>query len=132
MHIGTAEKASKTECVFFPAPGHWKPPTLLPSMTDPHLLPITLQPKQESAEQKQKRQDALYDDTLETMPVKIGDLSVITFTKHFKYLGGYCSYFLKVNYDVDERFSQASSAMGALNHFWSDRSVNDYSKYLIF
>ena len=24
MHIGTTEKALKTECVFFPAPGHFK------------------------------------------------------------------------------------------------------------
>ena len=66
------------------------------------------------------------------MPVKIGDLGEITFTKHFKYLGGYCSYSLKDHYDVDKRLSQASSAMEALNNFWSDTAVNDYSKYLIF
>ena len=60
-------------------------------------------------------------------PVEIGDLGVITFTKHVKYLGGYCSYSLKDDYDVNERLSQASSAMGALNI-----AVNDYSKYLIF
>ena len=36
MHIGLAEKASKTECVFFPAPGHWKSPALPPLSTDPH------------------------------------------------------------------------------------------------
>ena len=28
MHIGTTEKASKTECVFFPAPGHFDPPAI--------------------------------------------------------------------------------------------------------
>ena len=132
MHIGSAEKASKTKCVFSPAPGHWNPPTLPPSTSDSHLQPITLSPKQESAEQKQKRQDALYDEAPETMPVSIGGLGVITFTKHFKYLGGYCSYSLKDDYDVNERLSQASSAMGVLNTFWADAAVDDYSKYLIF
>ena len=66
------------------------------------------------------------------MPIKIGDLGIITFTKHFKYLGGYCYYSLKDDCDVDEPLSQASSAMGALNSFWYYRAVDDYSKYLIF
>ena len=66
------------------------------------------------------------------MPIKIGNLGIITFTRHFKYLGGYCSYSLKNDYDVDKRLSQAFSAMGALSHFWSDRAVDDHSKYLIF
>ena len=74
----------------------------------------------------------MYDDSPKAMPVKIGDLGVITFTKHFKYLGGYCSHSLKDDYDIAERLSQASSAMGALNHFWSDRAVDDYIKYPIF
>ena len=95
-------------------------------------MPVTLQPTQESAEQNQKHHDALYDAALETMPINIGDLGIITFTKHFKYLRGYCFYSLKEDYDVDERLLQASSAMGALNSFWSDRAVDDYSKYIIF
>ena len=132
IHIGTLKKESKTECVFFPAPGHFKPPTLPPSPTYYHQLPVTLQPKQESAKKNQKRRDALYDVAPETMPIKIGDLGIITFTKHFKYMGGYYSYSLKDDYDVGERLSQASSTMGALNRFWSDRAVDDYSKYLIF
>ena len=61
------------------------------------------------------------------MPVKIGDLGIITFTKYFKYLGGYCYYSLKDDYDINEQLSQASSAMGDLNHFWSDRAVDDHS-----
>ena len=54
MHVGNADKALKTDCVFFPAPGHFKP-TPLPSFklpTDPYALPVTLKPKQESEEQK--------------------------------------------------------------------------------
>ena len=132
MHIGTTEKASKTECVFFPAPGHFNPPALPQSSTDVQLTPVTTQPTKENAEQKQKRQYALYDGASVTTPIKIGDLGIITFTRNFKYLGGYCSYSLKDDYDVDERLSQASSVMGALNHFWSDRAVDDHSKYQIF
>ena len=134
MHVGKENKKSKTECVFFPAPGHFKPPPLPPSTppSDPSALPVTLKPKQESEEQKRRRHDILYDEAKETGAVVIGDHDTITFTKHFKYLGGYLSYSLRDDYDVDERLSQASSAMGALNHFWSDRTVDDYSKYLIF
>ena len=87
------------------------------SLTEFQLTPVTTQPTQENDEQKQKRQDALYSGASETMPIKIGDLGIITFTRHFKYLVGYCSYSLKDDYDVYERLSQASSAMGALNHF---------------
>ena len=28
MHVGNANKTSKTECVFSPAPGYFKPPLL--------------------------------------------------------------------------------------------------------
>ena len=49
-----------------------------------------------------------------------------------QYIRGYILYSLRDDHDVNERISQASSAMGALNHFWSDRAVDDYSKYLIF
>ena len=74
----------------------------------------------------------IYDNAQETSDVKIGDRGIINFTKHFKYLGGYISYSLQDDYDINKRISQASSAMGALNHFWSDRTVENYSKYLIF
>ena len=54
MHVGNADKTLKTECVFFPAPGHFKPPPLLSSTlpTDPSALPVTLKTKQESEEKK--------------------------------------------------------------------------------
>ena len=57
---------------------------------------------------------------------------MITFTRHFKYLGSYISYSLKDNYDIDHIISQASAAMGALNSFWVDNKVDNFSKYLIF
>ena len=93
MHVGNANKTSKTECVFFPAPGHFKPPPL-PSFTlstDPPALPVNLKPKQESKERKQRRHDRIYDTAQEKNDVEIGDQGIITFTKHFQYLGGYIS-----------------------------------------
>ena len=57
---------------------------------------------------------------------------MITFTRYFKYLGSYISYSLKDDYDIENRISQASAAMGALNNFWIDNTVENLSKYLIF
>ena len=96
--------------------------------TDPSQLSVTSKPKQESEEHRRKRHDALYDAALETKLINIGEHGHITFTKHFKYLGSYCYYSVKDNYDIAERFSQESSAMGALNHFWADPAVDDFSK----
>ena len=55
---------------------------------------------------------------------------MITFTIHFKYLGGCISYSLKDDYNIEHRTSQASAAMGALNSFWVDNTVDNFSKYL--
>ena len=50
---------------------------------------------------------------------------MITFTRHFKYLGSYILYSLKDNYDIEHIISQASAAMGALNNFWIDNIVDN-------
>ena len=71
-------------------------------------------------------------DTEETKPILIGESGMITFTGHFKYLGSNISYSLKDYYDIEHRIYQASAAMGALNNFWIDNTVNNLSKYLIF
>ena len=74
----------------------------------------------------------MYDDTNKTKPILIGEFGMITFTRQFKYLVSYISYSLKNDYDIEHRISQASAAMGALNSFWVDNTVNNFSKYLIF
>ena len=93
MHIGTPSKESKTECVFFLPPGNFKPSALPQSTppTDPSQLPVTSKPKQESEEQKRKRHDNLYDAAPETALINIREHGHVTFTKRFKYLGGYFS-----------------------------------------
>ena len=74
----------------------------------------------------------MYDDAKETKPILIGEFRMISFTRHFKYLGSYILYSLKYNYYIEHRISQASAAMGVLNSFWFDNTVEFVSKYLIF
>ena len=74
----------------------------------------------------------MYDDAKETKPILIGESVMITFTRHFKYIGSQISYSLKDDYNIEHRISQASSAMGALKSFWVDNTVGIFSKYLIF
>ena len=71
----------------------------------------------------------MYDDAKETKPILIGESGIITFSRHFKYLGSYISYALKYYYEIEHRISQASVAMGALNNFWVDNTVDHFSKY---
>ena len=56
----------------------------------------------------------------------------VTFTRHFKYLGSYISYNLRDDHNVDSRIAAASASMGSLSSYWSDKSVDLKSKYLIF
>ena len=56
----------------------------------------------------------------------------ITFTKYFKYFGSYISYSLLDNYDIYARIASGNASMVSLHKFWTDASVNNCSKYLIF
>ena len=130
MYIGSKSKLSKTECVFFPVPGHFKS-TALPTYSS-SSLPLTLKQKKREWGNKEKIYDQKFVDAEETKPILIGESGMITFTRHFKYLGSYILYSLKDNYDIEHIISQASAAMGALNNFWIDNIVDNLSKYLIF
>ena len=74
----------------------------------------------------------MYDDTKKTKPILIGESGMMTFTRHFRYIGSYILYSLKDDYDIHHRISQASSAMGALNIFGVDITGDNLSKYLTF
>ena len=43
----------------------------------------------------------MYDEAKETKPILIGEFGMITFTRHFKYLGSYISYSLKDDYNIE-------------------------------
>ena len=132
MHVGSETKASETEAVFFPAPGFFKLPILPPSEASSSSLPIVEKPKQENEVTKRAREDRCYDNLQETKPIILPDGGIITFCKHFKYLGNFISYSLRDDFDIGHRLFQASSAMGSLQHFWGDDAVDVHSKYLIF
>ena len=106
MHVGSKSKPSKTECVFFPAPGHFKiltlPSTAIP--TDSYLSNLAItKHKNENKETKQKINDQKYEDAEKTKPIRIGETGIITFTRHFKYFPSYISYSLKADYEIEHR-----------------------------
>ena len=78
-----------------------------------------------------QREDKQYDNSPDTAIVKFKEGNV-TFKRHFKYLGSYISYNLRNDHDVDRRIAAASASMGSLSSYWSDKSVDLKSKYLIF
>ena len=47
-------------------------------------------------------------------------------------LGKFIMYSLRDDFDIEHRLAQALLAMGSLQHFWADNTVNVRSKYLIF
>ena len=120
---------------FFPVLGYFKlhtpPSTELPTDSS-YYIPIIPKQKKENGETRQKINDQMYDNAKETKPILIGESGIITFSRHFKYLGSYISYALKYYYEIEHRISQASAAMGALKKFWTDKTVKNISKYLIF
>ena len=58
-------------------------------------------------------------DITKSTTTLIGESGMITFKRHFKYLGSYIWYSLKDDYDIEHRISLASAAMGDLNNFGS-------------
>ena len=89
-------------------------------------------PPQESEFTKRKCDDEQYDNAPETQAIILPDGGILTFTKHFKYLGNYISYSLCDDLDIKHRLAQASATMGALREFCIDQAVETCSKYLIF
>ena len=101
MHIGTEEKSSKTECVFFRPTGFFNTQTLpLTSLTTSTL---SLQ-KKEDEKNRRTREDKVYNKGCETAIIKVKG-GLVTFNKHFKYLGSYISYSLRDDYDIDARLA---------------------------
>ena len=76
MHIGSKSQPSKTECVFFPVPGHFKLPTptstALPKDSS-SSIPVILKQKKENGVTRQKRHDQMYNDAKETKPILVGE-----------------------------------------------------------
>ena len=80
---------------------------------------------------KRQREDKQYDNSPDNAIIKFKEGNV-TLTRHFKYLGSYISYNFRDDHNVDSRITAASASMGNLSSYWSDKSVDLKSKYLIF
>ena len=94
IHVGSATKASKTEAIFFPAPGFFKLLPLPPSQASFSSLPLTTKPKQESEKSRRSFEYKFYKSIQETQPIVLPDGGIITFCQHFKYLGKFITYSL--------------------------------------
>ena len=101
MHVGSATKASKTEAVFFPAPGFFKLLPLPPSEASSFSLPLTTKPKQEIEKSRRSREEKCYENIQETQPIFLPDSGIITFCQYFKYLGNFITNSLQENFDIE-------------------------------
>ncbi|EJK75783.1 hypothetical protein THAOC_02485 [Thalassiosira oceanica] len=158
MHIGRTvngkEKASKTECVFFPRPSYFSKKKNAPALANKPFngsivqsvpvaknAPVGIhksswrERREASAEWTKKKTElekTRYFSLDQTQPIAVKDVFV-TFTMHFKYLGSFISYNVWDDFDIDLRIKKAGQAMGALRHFFfNNKHVDTYSKHLIF
>ena len=120
------------ECIFFPAPKQFKIPVLPSPSIDPTSLPTVFKQKRESEESRRRREDRPYNAAEETQLIQIDKTGRVTFCRHFQYLVSYVAYYLRDDYDIEQRLAKASATMGAMRDFWSDWSVDLRSKYHIF
>ena len=134
MHIGRGNKASKTECIFFPPPAFFHQKVIVShEINGENMVSIrrSKQVKRGLHEKKCKREESLYISLTETRQIEVANGNV-TFCPHFKYLGSWISFSLRDDNDVAKIIAIANVSMGAMSDFWDDNHVDVYSKYLIF
>ncbi|KAL7539446.1 hypothetical protein ACHAWF_006408 [Thalassiosira exigua] len=124
-------KASKTECIFFPASGYFKERAIESGASEEDISLISMGEEEEAPDSKRsartKLEDNLYDSCSETQDVPVKD-RFVSYCKHFKYLGSWMTYSLRDDKDIDMRISAAGKAMGALNYFYSRKEISMQSK----
>ena len=94
--MGRGEKASKTECVFFPPPGFFGRKSIMPAdnrMSGKRLLVPKEKTKRDSFESRHEREETEYDDLPKTKPIVVCD-GFFTFCRLFKYMGNWISFSL--------------------------------------
>ena len=120
MHVGRENKASKTECVFFPPPGFFDRKCIMPAdngMSSKSLLVTKEKTKRESYDSRHKREEAEYDNIPETKLIVVCDGFVI-FCRQLKYLGNWISFSLRDDHNVAKRIASANASMGAMSKIW--------------
>ena len=66
---------------------------------------------EENLQQRIKREDNLYDESVETQEIEVAD-GFISFTKHFKYLGMFVSCSLRDDNNVENIIKKVNQSMG--------------------
>ena len=118
MRIGRSDSPSKKECVFFP------PPILfyshLPVLQQSSISAgnaiedknndIDINDKEhheEKVKTKLEREGLLYDELEETTPITVAD-GLVTFCRHFMFLGSFISFSLCDDFDIKNRVTAAT------------------------
>ena len=115
-----AQKKNLKYQMRIPPPGLFNTQTLL--LTYLTNSTFSLQ-KKENYKNKCTRADEEYTQGRETSIIKLKG-GFVTFIKNFKYLGGYISYYLQYDYEIDARLAAGNASMGALTKLWTDASVD--------
>ena len=87
--------------------------------------------RQESYESRNRREEIAYSNLLEKRLIVVGD-GLVTFCRHFKYLGSWIYFYLQEDHNIAKRLSAKNPLMGAMSKIWNDDHVDTYSKCLLF
>ena len=91
MHIGHVPKPYKTECVLFPPPILFKPPSHSYPAVDIESFKVTTPANKYNNLKKRQREEKAHDEANETNIITVSD-GFVTFTNHFRYRGNFLSY----------------------------------------
>ena len=128
-------KESKTECIFFPSPGHFKQLAIDNRLSKQQLLLLSDDNIGDGDDDKKDErislEQMLYNLSPETAEVPMKD-GFVTYTENFKYLGSWISFTLRDDIDIERRIASATKAVGALEEFFDRKEISIRAKYLVF
>ena len=129
-------KKSKTEVVWFPAPGELR--ALAPSILAPQDLQTLDIPQDENEtdevrESRASLQLRLYNESQETDNISMGGVgTTVTYTSEFPYLGSRITFDLDDTRDIDARINAATRNFGAMSNFYRASQVGINEKFRVF
>ena len=121
MHVGSGNKASKTEAIFFPSRSkisEWlrkeKKKIIFPSEEQSEIKHPSIKERENPYHVTKKALNKAYNNAYETNDIIVNDYLFVSFTHIFKYLGPWIYYDLYDTFSVESRISKANQAMRAL------------------
>lgn len=128
-------KKSKTECVWYPAPGEIRGLATMTLAAD-DLQTLYVAEENETDEVRESRASLelrLYNESPQTNDVPMnGDGAIVTYTAVFKYLGTLIPFDLRDDLDIEARINAATRNFGAMRNFYRASQVSIKAKYSIF